>query len=111
MSATHTPLSINISLLWSDSPTSSWWQHALLAPGAASARLVRLLEISVKTGQGKTLFFYFEEIEAEIIEFIRWLVEQESMSREAEANRRIAENLAEKLAQRPSFRDTAPPRG
>jgi glutamate carboxypeptidase len=70
----------------------------LVAPGAASARLVRLLEISVMTGQGKTLLSYFEEIDAEIIEFIRWLVEQESMSREAEANRRIAENLAEKLA-------------
>ena len=50
------------------------------------------------TGQGKTLLSYFEEIQAEIIEFIRWLVEQESMSREAEANRRLAENLAEKLA-------------
>jgi glutamate carboxypeptidase len=50
------------------------------------------------TGQGKTLLSYFEEIQTEIVAFIRWLVEQESMSREAEANRRIAENLAEKLA-------------
>ena len=50
------------------------------------------------TGQGKALLSYFEESRAEIVEFIRWLVEQESMSREAEANRRLAENLAEKLA-------------
>ncbi|HWP44709.1 MAG TPA: M20 family metallopeptidase [Blastocatellia bacterium] len=34
-----------------------------------------------------------------MIEFIRWLVEQESMSREAEATRRIAESLAERLAE------------
>jgi glutamate carboxypeptidase len=49
------------------------------------------------TGQGKAFLSYFEESRAEIIEFIRWLVEQESMSREAEANRLIAENLGEKL--------------
>jgi glutamate carboxypeptidase len=49
------------------------------------------------TGQGKAFLSYFEESRAEIIEFIRWLVEQESMSREAEANRRIAENLGKKL--------------
>jgi glutamate carboxypeptidase len=34
-----------------------------------------------------------------MLEFVRWLVEQESMSREAEANRAIAENLADRLAQ------------
>lgn len=33
-----------------------------------------------------------------MLEFTRWLVEQESMSREGEANARIAENLGEKLA-------------
>ena len=50
------------------------------------------------TGPGKALLSYFEDNCAELIEFIRWLVEQESMSREADANRRIAENLAETLA-------------
>ena len=33
-----------------------------------------------------------------MLDFVRWLVNQESMSREAEANSRIAENLAERLA-------------
>jgi len=50
------------------------------------------------TGPGKALLSYFEDNRAELVEFIRWLVEQESMSREADANRRIAENLAETLA-------------
>ena len=49
------------------------------------------------TGQGKAVLSYFEEGRAEIVEFIRWLVEQESMSREAEANRRLADNLGERL--------------
>ncbi|HWN99907.1 MAG TPA: M20 family metallopeptidase [Blastocatellia bacterium] len=45
----------------------------------------------------KAFLSYFEQSRSEIVEFIRWLVEQESMSREAEANRLIAENLARKL--------------
>jgi glutamate carboxypeptidase len=52
------------------------------------------------SGQGKAFLAYFQESQKELVEFIRWLVEQESMSREAEANRRIAENLAEKMASR-----------
>lgn len=40
----------------------------------------------------------FEESSEEILQFIRWLVEQESMSRDAEAARRIAGNLADRLA-------------
>ncbi len=44
------------------------------------------------------LLNYFEHSQSEMLEFIRWLVEQESMSREAEANRRIAENLAYRLS-------------
>jgi glutamate carboxypeptidase len=48
--------------------------------------------------QGTTLVSYFEESRADILESIRWLVEQESMSRESEANRRIAENLGARLA-------------
>ena len=47
---------------------------------------------------GNAFLSYFQESASEIVAFIRWLVEQESMSREAEANRRIAESLAEKLA-------------
>lgn len=34
-----------------------------------------------------------------MLEFMRWLVEQESMSREPEATRRIAENLGERIAE------------
>jgi glutamate carboxypeptidase len=41
---------------------------------------------------------YFEAHSSEMLEFTRWLVEQESMSREADATRRIAENLADRLA-------------
>ena len=44
------------------------------------------------------LLSYFEESSEEILQFIRWLVEQESMSRDAEATSRIAENLADRLA-------------
>jgi glutamate carboxypeptidase len=51
------------------------------------------------SNEGSMLLSYFEERLPETLEFIRWLVEQESMSREAEANRRLAENLGERLAQ------------
>lgn len=44
-----------------------------------------------------SLLSYFEENHSQLLELIRWLVEQESMSREAEANLRIAENFATKL--------------
>jgi glutamate carboxypeptidase len=44
------------------------------------------------------LLSLFEESGEEILQFIRWLVEQESMSRDAEATRRVAENLADRLA-------------
>jgi glutamate carboxypeptidase len=45
------------------------------------------------------LLAHFEEKQVEIFEFIRWLVEQESMSRKAEALTRIAENFAERLSE------------
>jgi glutamate carboxypeptidase len=48
---------------------------------------------------GRGLLSYFDARRAEILELIKWLVDQESMSREAEANRRLAENLGERLAQ------------
>jgi glutamate carboxypeptidase len=48
--------------------------------------------------QGSAFLSYFEENRAGMLDFIRWLVEQESMSREAEANGRIAESLGERLA-------------
>jgi glutamate carboxypeptidase len=51
------------------------------------------------TNEGATLLSYFEERQPELLHFIQWLVEQESMSREAEATRRIAENLGDRLAQ------------
>ncbi|MFY9553686.1 MAG: M20 family metallopeptidase [Blastocatellia bacterium] len=44
------------------------------------------------------LLSHFEDHRAEMLAFTRWLVEQESMSREADATRRIAENLGESLA-------------
>jgi glutamate carboxypeptidase len=45
------------------------------------------------------LFSHFEERRAKMLEFIRWLVEQESMSREAEAITGLAENFSERLIQ------------
>jgi glutamate carboxypeptidase len=47
---------------------------------------------------GSTVLAYFEAHRAEMLEFTRWLVEQESMSREPEATRQIAEKLGESLA-------------
>lgn len=47
---------------------------------------------------GRELLSHFEARRAEILEFIKWLVNQESMSREAEANRLIAENYGEWLS-------------
>jgi len=44
-----------------------------------------------------SLLAYFETHKSEMLEFTRWLVEQESMSREADATRRIAENLGDRL--------------
>ncbi|HJZ68975.1 MAG TPA: M20 family metallopeptidase [Blastocatellia bacterium] len=47
--------------------------------------------------RGPSLLSYFDDRLPEMLGFARWLVEQESMSREPEATRRIAENLAETL--------------
>ncbi|HEX8090975.1 MAG TPA: M20 family metallopeptidase, partial [Blastocatellia bacterium] len=58
-----------------------------------------LIQLMKTTSEGAKLLSYFEHRQPEIIDFIRWLVEQESMSRQAEATRRIAENLGDKLAQ------------
>ncbi len=49
--------------------------------------------------RSSTLRSHFEEKRAEILAFIGWLVEQESMSREAAAITRIAENFGERLTQ------------
>ncbi len=65
------------------------------------ARVVAaLLKIYVMTyiNQGAMLLSYFQEHRTEMLEFIRWLVEQESMSREAALLARIAENFAERLS-------------
>lgn len=53
--------------------------------------------MQTEINESSSLLSHFEENQAEIFEFIRWLVEQESMSRVAEANLRIAENFAAKL--------------
>jgi glutamate carboxypeptidase len=47
----------------------------------------------------RALISYFEEKRPQILEFTRWLVEQESMSRVPEATSRIAENFANRIAQ------------
>lgn len=65
--------------------------------GIARATLIKIFLMEPDT-DGATLISHFEENRSQMLEAIRWLVEQESMSREAEANRRIAENLAERLA-------------
>jgi glutamate carboxypeptidase len=49
-------------------------------------------------GRGLQYLSFFQEHSTEMLDFTRWLVEQESMSRESESTRRIAENLGEKLA-------------
>jgi glutamate carboxypeptidase len=54
--------------------------------------------MTTETSDAVRLLSYFEQRRDEALDFMRWLVEQESMSREAEATRRIAENLAERLA-------------
>ena len=50
------------------------------------------------TGSGQQTLAFFESRRDEMLEFTRWLVEQESMSREAQATRLIAESLGERLA-------------
>jgi glutamate carboxypeptidase len=51
------------------------------------------------SSEGAKLLSYFEHRQPEILDFIGWLVGQESMSRQAEATHRIAENLGDELAQ------------
>ena len=60
---------------------------------------VPLLKLWVmkKDDQPAAVLSYFEAHRSEMLEFTRWLVEQESMSREPDATRRIAENLGDRL--------------
>src|SRR5437867_4047592 len=66
----------------------------------AGVHLLALLEIDLMKidDGGSRVLSYFEARRAEMLEFTRGLVEQESMSREADATRQIAENLGESLA-------------
>ena len=66
----------------------------------AGARVLPLLEIDLMKidDGGSGVLSYFEARRAEMLEFTRGLVEQESMSRVADATRQIAENLGESLA-------------
>jgi glutamate carboxypeptidase len=66
----------------------------------AGAHLLALLEIDLMKidDGGSGVLSYFEARRAEMLEFTRGLVEQESMSREADATRQIAEKLGESLA-------------
>ena len=53
----------------------------------------------MKTDDGdSTVLSFFEARHGEMLDFTRWLVEQESMSREATATRQIAERLSESMA-------------
>lgn len=52
----------------------------------------------MKSNGGDSLHSYFNDHLSEMLEFARWLVEQESMSRVGEATHRIAQNLSEKLS-------------
>ncbi len=65
--------------------------------GAGRPALIKL-DVMKPDDLGRTPLSYFEARHAEMLEFTRWLVEQESMSREAQALNRIAENLGERLA-------------
>src|SRR5262245_59279507 len=47
---------------------------------------------------GARLLNYFSERNQEILQLVRWLVEQESMSRDVEPLKRIGSNYGEKLA-------------
>ncbi|HXG63807.1 MAG TPA: M20 family metallopeptidase [Blastocatellia bacterium] len=60
--------------------------------------MVQIHLMEAQINPGATLASHFEDRQQEIVEFIRWLVEQESMSREAEATAAIAENLGDRLA-------------
>lgn len=53
---------------------------------------------AMKSDHGPALLSHFEARREEMVGFVRWLVEQESMTRQPEATRHIAENLAEHLA-------------
>src|SRR5215472_12332744 len=50
------------------------------------------------TDRGMALLAYYEERRGDVLDFIRSLVEQESMSRVPEATLRLAENLGDWLA-------------
>ncbi|MFL6215758.1 MAG: M20 family metallopeptidase [Blastocatellia bacterium] len=49
--------------------------------------------------ESDALHDYLQSRQAEMLDFIRWLVEQESMSRDAAATARIADNFAAKLSE------------
>ena len=59
--------------------------------------LIKLDEMTSEFN-GRNLLAHFESQKSEMIEFTRWLVEQESMSREAPALKQVTENLGERLA-------------
>ncbi|HMG32441.1 MAG TPA: M20 family metallopeptidase [Blastocatellia bacterium] len=50
-----------------------------------------------ESSPGLELFRYFQQAQLDVVAFIQWLVEQESMSREAEPLRRIGESYASRL--------------
>lgn len=50
-------------------------------------------------GSSEELRDYFEQRETEILEFMRWLVEQESMTRVGEATDRVTRNYGARLAE------------
>lgn len=72
----------------------------LQAPPSRGWRALRGSDKTLVMAQnGKALLAHFQSQQEEILDFIRWLVEQESMSREASATARIAENFGDRLSQ------------
>src|SRR5947209_6907272 len=66
-------------------------------PGRRWRRLRGSAKNVVMAQDDKALQAYFQSHQAEMLDFIRWLVEQESMSRDAAATARIAENFGDQL--------------
>src|SRR5262245_16455682 len=54
--------------------------------------------MTAEANSSRELLSYFQNRQPEMLEFVRWLVEQESMTRCADATTRISENVAQRLA-------------
>src|SRR5207237_2133863 len=62
----------------------------------AGARHAASVKTEEMAQESDALLTYLQARQSEMLDFVRWLVEQESMSRDAAATARIAENFAAK---------------